>query len=114
MDLLNSVLYVLHMAGVAALLVGFGLQIAGDTRTMSTLMLHGAATQLVTGLALVGVKEADDEPLNHTKIAVKIGITVVVAALVYLNRERDRVPEGVFYGALCLVLLNISLAFGWK
>jgi hypothetical protein len=113
-DLARSALYVLHMAGVTALLVGFGLQLAAGRRAMATMMLHGALTQLVTGLALVAVNEADDRELNHTKIAVKLGVTVVVLALVYLNRERDRVPDGVFFGAFALVLTNIALAFGWN
>ena len=114
MDLARSALYVLHMAGVAALLVGFGLQLLGGGRALATMMMHGAGAQLVTGLALVAVNEADDRELNHTKVGVKLGITVVVLAIVYLNRERQRVPDGVFFGALALVLVNIGLAFGWN
>lgn len=114
MDLARLALYVLHMAGVAALLVGFGLQLLEGGRKMATMMMHGAGAQLVTGLALVAVNNADDRDLDQTKIAVKIGVTVVVLALVYLNRERERVPDTVFFGALGLVLANIALAFGWN
>lgn len=114
MDLARQALYVLHMAGVAALLVGFGLQLLEGGRKMGTLMMHGALAQVVTGLSLVGVIEADDRELNHTKIAVKIGVTVVVLGIVYLNRERERVPNAVFFGAFGLVLANIAIAFGWN
>lgn len=108
------VLYMLHMLGVAALLGAFALQVAHGGRGLPTAALHGAAAQLVTGVALVGIAEADDRELNYTKIAVKLGVTLVVAILVLANRKRDSIPEGLFMGAFGLVLLNIGLAFGWN
>jgi hypothetical protein len=107
-------LYFLHIVGVVAIIVGFGVQVAGGGRGMPKVALHGAATQLLTGVALVGVREADDLPVNMTKISVKLGITLVVLVLVAANRKRDPVPEGVFYGALGLVLVNVGLALGWN
>lgn len=108
------VLYALHMLGVAALLAAFALQVAQGGRGLPTAALHGAAAQLVTGLALVGLAEADERDLNYVKITVKLAVTLIVVVLVLANRKRDAVPEGVFMGAFGLVLLNIGLAFGWN
>ena len=108
------VLYMVHMLGVAALLGAFALQVSRGGRGLPVAALHGAATQLVTGLALVGVNEADERELNYAKITVKLGITLTVMILVIANRRRDAVPEGLFMGAFGLVLVNIGLAFGWN
>ena len=108
------VLYALHMLGVAALIGAFAVQVSQGGRGLPKAALHGAATQLVTGLALVGVAEADDRELNYAKIAVKFAITLTVIALVLANRKRESVPEGLFMGAFALVLVNIGLAFGWN
>lgn len=108
------VLYSLHMLGVAALIAGFAVQLSRGGRGMPVVALHGAATQLVTGLALIGVAEADDRHVNYAKIAVKFSITVTVMILVLANRKKADVPEGLFMGTFGLVLVNIGLAFGWN
>ena len=36
-------------------------------------IFHAASAQLITGLALVGVNEADDRDLDHAKVADETG-----------------------------------------
>ncbi len=54
-------------------------------------MLHGALTMLVTGVALVGLREAQGADLNHVKIGIKLAVLVVILALVYVKRDDEHV-----------------------
>lgn len=112
----NSLL-VLHFIGLAALLGSFIGQMKGPERVVQIGMLHGALTQLVTGIAMVGLRESgaydDPDPIDTTKIAVKLGITVIVTVLVFLGRKRegDQTP---LWGAIGgLTLANVVLAVFW-
>ena len=72
---------VLHFLGLASLLGGFLVQMSTKPRGINNAMLHGVLTQLVTGI-LVGIRESkileDEDPLDKTKIVVKLGIALVV------------------------------------
>ncbi|MBK3591715.1 hypothetical protein JHN60_05295, partial [Streptomyces sp. MBT51] len=63
MNALIHVVVALHIIGIAALLGGFLTQMkamgAGTARFVPA-MLHGALTMLVTGVALVGLNQADE------------------------------------------------------
>ncbi len=82
-------------------------------------MLHGALTQLVTGIALVGMRESgvaeSDVPLDNAKIAVKLAVALVVTVLLWVNRRRgDDVPAGVVHAVGGLALLNVFVAVLWE
>ena len=76
-------------------------------------MLHGALLQLVTGLALVGVREADDLPVDHAKIGVKTVVLIAILAVILLNRGKERVSTGPWLAVGLLTTLNIGLAVFW-
>ncbi|MGV8877306.1 MAG: hypothetical protein ACOH1K_07330 [Rhodoglobus sp.] len=93
MDTLNTirlVLLVLHILGLALIIGSFFLQIRRKKGFEFSTMLIGAITQLVTGLALVGVLQASDHDINNTKIAVKTVLAIVVLVAVIIARARQR------------------------
>jgi hypothetical protein len=116
MEVLINVVLGLHIVGVAALLGGFLGQMpamgAGEAR-ITTGMLHGAWTMLVTGLALVGLNEADDQEVNNAKIAVKLAVLLAVLALAYVNRDEEQVGRPVFGAVGALTTANIFIATVW-
>jgi hypothetical protein len=113
MDLLRDVLVFLHFIGLAALFGGMFTQLKTSPRVVNAAMWHGVLTQLVTGLLLVGLLEAGDEDVDHAKIGVKLVIALVIGVLVFVNRKRDALADGLFFGLLGLTTLNIAVAVFW-
>lgn len=113
MQFLYSLLLLLHLVGFAALFGGAFVQIKAPARVINKAMLHGAITQAVTGLLLVGVMEMDGATVNHVKILVKTLVLVAIVVLVLINRKRDDVAPGAFFGVLGLTLVNAALAVFW-
>ncbi|MTE20641.1 hypothetical protein F0L17_16300 [Streptomyces sp. TRM43335] len=116
MEALTHFFVGLHIVGIGALLGGFMTQMkamgAGEARIVPA-MLHGALTMLVTGVALVGLNEADDQTVDHVKIGVKLAVLVVVLALVYVKRDEEKVPAPVFGTIGLLTVANIFIATMW-
>ncbi len=113
MDALYKAIVVLHFLGLASLLGGWLVQLRASPRTISPAMLHGALTQLVTGLALVGLAEtalADEEHVDYAKVGVKLVIVLVVLALSWVNRRRAAVPTGLWFGIGSLAIANVVIA----
>lgn len=113
MDALRYVLLALHLAGMAVLIGAFALQTMAGDRRMVPAIFHAAGAQLVTGLALVAVAEADDRALDHTKVAVKLVIALAVVGLTHAGRRRIPVPPPLFYGAFGLAVANLAIAYSW-
>jgi hypothetical protein len=116
MDVLIEVVVGLHIIGIAALLGGFLTQMkvmgAGEARIVPA-MMHGAWTMLVTGLALVGLNQADDQEVNNTKIGVKLAVLLAILVLAYVNRDEDRVNARVFGAIGLLTVANVFIATTW-
>ncbi|WP_049574806.1 membrane protein [Streptomyces sp. SBT349] len=117
MDVLINIFLALHIVGIAALLGGFFAQMkamgAGEAR-MTPGMLHGALTMLVTGLALVGLNQADDQEVDNVKIAVKLAVLLVILVLVYIRRDDEEgVPAPLFGAVGALTVANIFIATLW-
>jgi hypothetical protein len=116
MDVLIDVVLGLHIVGIAALLGGFLVQMkamgAGEAR-VNPAMLHGGWTMLVTGLALVGLNQADDQEVDNAKIAVKLTVLLVILGLVYVNRDEERVAPPVFGAIGALTTANVFVATVW-
>ncbi|MFJ1926636.1 MULTISPECIES: hypothetical protein [unclassified Streptomyces] len=116
MRVLIDVFVALHIIGIAALLGGFLTQMkamsAGTARFVPG-MLHGALTMLVTGIALVGLDQADDHPVNNVKIGIKLLILVVILGLVYVKRDEEKVEKGLFAAVGGLTMVNIFIATLW-
>lgn len=116
MDVLIHLFVGLHIIGIASLLGGFLTQMKamGDgAARFSPPMLHGALTMLITGVALVGLNQADDNEVNNLKIGIKMAVLVVILGLVYLKRDEERVDKAMFGAVGALTTANIFIAVLW-
>ena len=116
MEIVYNLVVVLHLVGMAIIVGGY-LTVVRAPRMLPGFW-HGALTQLVTGLVLVGLRESGavggDEPVNHAKIGVKLVVALVVAVLVFLNRKKSDVPAGTVHAIGGLALLNVLVAAVWE
>lgn len=115
-EFVHPTLMVLHFVGLASLLGGVLVQIkdtiAGKGRIVAA-MFHGALLQLVTGVLLVGVNQMGDGDVNNTKIAVKLGVLIVITVLVLVYRKKATVASWVIWTIGTLTLANIVIAVLW-
>ncbi len=117
MDVLLNVFVGLHVIGIASLLGGFLTQMkamGAGTARFSPAMLHGALTMLVTGVALVGLHQAQDHGVNNLKIGVKLAILVVILGLVYVKRDEEKVEKALFGAVGGLTVVNVFIAVLWS
>ncbi len=114
MEIVYELLVVLHFLGLASLIGGWLVQLRDTERHVNPAMLHGALTQLVTGVALVGVGEAAlDEQYDYAKITTKLVIVLVVTALVWVNRRKPAIPTGLYLLLGGLSIANVAIAVLW-
>lgn len=114
MHIVYALLAVLHLLGMAALVGGWLVTVRTDL--MNTVMVWGARIQLLTGLLLVMVAELDDAPLDHTKIAVKLVIALIVAGLAEVAASRERRGQespSLRNAAGGLAILDVLVASLW-
>ena len=118
MDTLRIILLIIHFVGLASLLGGFLVQvkaIGAGKGTVVPAMVHGALTQLVTGLLLVAtIQMGDLFDLNNVKIAVKLTVTVVITVLVFVYRKKTPAPSWVLWAIGGLTLANVVIAVAWR
>ena len=112
-DTLFGLLVVTHLLGMAAIVGSW--MVAVSAPKVLPPMVYGAAIQLVTGLALVGL--AASGTVNHevddAKIAVKLVVALVVASLVVLHQRKESVSKGVLHAIGGLAVLNVLVAVLW-
>ncbi|MFM2438490.1 MAG: hypothetical protein RLZ55_1309 [Actinomycetota bacterium] len=119
MEFLEHVLVVLHFIGLASLIGGFLVQIKDSDKVVNNAMFHGALTQLVTGIALVGLAYplADgnrDEYPDNAKIAVKLVILLVILGLILVNRKKPTISTGLWGAIGGLAIVNVIIAVFWN
>lgn len=114
MELLYSALVVLHVVGIVAIGYGFFKELAKKTFGVNVAMLHGASTQFLTGVLMVGLHEsgavASDEVLDMTKITLKLIIAIAVIAAYSIGKRKSGTK---LYWSLIgsLTLTNIVIAY---
>lgn len=113
MEIVHGIVLLLHLIGWAALFGGLFVQLKAKQPVVNAAMLHGAITQLVTGLLLVGLLEMNDADVNHMKIGIKLLVTIVIGVLVIVNKRKDHMSKGLWGVLLLLTLLNAGLAVLW-
>jgi hypothetical protein len=116
MDFLHDVLTLLHLVGFAALFGGVFTQVKSKAPVVNAAMLHGALTQLVTGVLLVGLASGvkdDDFTVDNTKVAVKLVVVLVITGLLFAHRKRPAITRGTLFTIGGLTLLNAGIAVFW-
>ncbi len=117
MTFVYNLLVVLHFIGLASLLGGFLVQMKSPDKGVNPAMLHGALTQLVTGVLLVGIASAGlvpGEEVDHAKIAVKLLIVLVITALAFVGRKRTPPQVGLWGAIGSLTLVNVVISVFWN
>ncbi|MEY4102366.1 MAG: hypothetical protein RIR88_500 [Actinomycetota bacterium] len=115
MEILATVLVILHLIGMAFLLGAFLVQIkdiAAGKGVVLRGMLDGALLQLITGLLLVGIYSAGliaDEKVNNAGIGAKFLIAVAVYVLAFVFRKRIPAPSWALWTIGGLTLVNVIL-----
>jgi uncharacterized BrkB/YihY/UPF0761 family membrane protein len=113
-EIIYIVLLVLHFVGILAIGYGFFKELAKKTFGVNVAMLHGASTQLLTGILLVGLHESgsldSDYVVDHTKIAIKLVIAIAIIAMYSIGKRKS---EQKIYWALigALTLANVIIAY---
>jgi hypothetical protein len=115
MNLIYSALAVLHVVGIVAIGYGFFKELATKTYGVNVAMLHGASTQLLTGVVMVGLREAgiaeNEEILDMSKIAIKLAISLAIIAMYSIGkRKSDPKLYWLLIGALTLTNIVIAVA----
>lgn len=116
MEILRLLMLGLHFLGLSALVGVFLMQLRQRSGFATGLLMGGAITQLVTGLALVGLREAQHLPVNNVKVGVKLVIALIaaVAAVVcHLRQRKDQPAMPFFHTAGGLGVVNIFIAVLW-
>ena len=92
MTILTNAFLVLHLLGAAAI-IGPWLA-APRAGVVRMAMVWGARAQLLTGLALAGLVHATNQPVNDTKLGVKLVVAVACLACLEMANGRQRRAVG--------------------
>lgn len=119
MHLLHQILVLVHLIGFASLFGGALVQARSSQPEVNLAMVHGAWTQLVSGVLLVGQREAGLDPtvdgdLDLVKVGVKLMITLAVVVLVAKNRKFATIPRGLWVLIGAMTLVNAGVAVLWQ
>ena len=106
------IMYVIHLLSVIGILVLLLLQWNKSPRKLNPGVLHAGLTALIAGVVMVGLHNSvePDEPLNHTKVGIKLVVLVVILALGYKNVKKPELPKNVWLTMTGLTVLNIIIA----
>ena len=114
MEILRHIVVYLHLIGFALLLGGAVAQYLTGKLRINLAMLGGAVLQVLTGLILAAPWGlAPDVKLNYVKLTVKLVVGLMILAMVYFPRNREKVNRGHFLAVVGLVLLNAGVAVLW-
>ncbi len=112
MSAINTVLYLIHILAVIGILTLLLLQWNKNPRTLNAGVLHAGLTALIAGAVMVGIHDSvePDEPLNHTKVGIKLVVLIVILALGYKNVKKPELPKNVWLVMIGLTIFNIVIA----
>ena len=115
MEFVRLLLLFLHLLGMATLVGVFLLSLRAPAGApLNVGWIHGAALQLITGLALQLLAPLTHADYNNAKLGIKLLVLVVIGglALVYVIR-RVPAPRWLNPALAGLVVLNVGLAVFW-
>ena len=112
MSAINTVVYLIHVLSVIGILTLLLLQWNKNPRKLHPGVLHAGLTALIAGVAMVGMHNSvkPDEPLNHTKVGIKLVVLIVILALGYRNVKKPQLSKNVWLTMIGLTVFNIVIA----
>jgi hypothetical protein len=116
MIIVYNIVVFLHIVG-AAMIVGIWI---GNMKkpTVHPRQFDGAATQLLTGIVLMGLIPALDMDANYFKLGVKFAIALAVVVLAFIGRRKykngEDISKGLAHSVGGLALANIAIATIWN
>jgi hypothetical protein len=113
MEFLYNVLLVLHFVGLALLLGAVIVQARDPQKTVTRWMFDGALTQLLTGIAMVGIASSgglEGEKPNNTVVGIKLLIVLVIAVIAFIGKKKPAPQVGLWALIGVLTLVNILVA----
>lgn len=127
MDLVRDITLIVHFLGLAMIIGPFFIQLRAHTGFAFSWVLTGGIVQLVSGVLLTGLAEMrlagnPDLALDHTKIAVKLVLSliiVVIAALAYTKQKKIAAGETqrrllpLLHSAGALAITSVVVAVVW-
>ncbi len=127
MEIVRDVLLISHFFGLALIIGPFVGRLRADDGYMFGVVFSGALIQFVSGLALTGLAEMrladiDNMAVDHTKIAVKtlIGLIILIVAFVGYQKQRRLEPGAkarqllpLLHTAGALAIISIVVAVVW-
>ena len=127
MDILRDLLLISHFFGLALIIGPFVGRLRADGGYMFGVVLSGAIIQFVSGLALTGLAEMrladiDNMSVDHTKIAVKTVVSLVILVVAFLGYRSQRKMDAsasqrkllpLLHSAGALAIINIAVAVIW-
>ncbi|GEB44332.1 MULTISPECIES: Fe-S protein [Microbacterium] len=116
MEILRSVVVLVHLVGFAVLFGAWVVEAVARRTRVTPLMSYALVISLVTGLALSAPWGLDHD-LNYAKIGVKLVVLIVIGALLGIGSARQKrtgtLPPAIFWPIGILALLNAGLAVVW-
>jgi uncharacterized membrane protein YadS len=116
MELARNVLLVLHLAGMAGILISL---LASRTR-LSPGVTHSALLALVAGIALVGLRyglhsqdPAKWETVDNAKITIKFIFVLAILVIGFVNKKKESLSPMVVPWIAGLTIGNIIIAYVW-
>ena len=113
MELVVNLFLVAHLLGMAAI-IGSAVFVARGAVTPA--LVWGARAQLITGILLVGLVQANDEEVDNAKIGVKLVVAVAVVACAEIaaaGERKGRPRPQLVHAAGALAVLNVLVAALW-
>jgi len=112
MSAINTVVYLIHILSVVGILTLLLHQWNKKPRKLNPGVLHAGLTALIAGAVMVGLHDSvkPDEPLNHTKIGIKLLFLIIILTLGYKNVKKPELSKNVWLTMTGLTILNIIIA----
>jgi len=101
-----------HLIGFASLFGVAVVQVRAQVRVARNGMMHGALTQLISGLVLAALMK---NSLNPDALGAKLGIVlIIIVILAFYRRKTERIiPPLPFFTVFGLTLLEVIIALVW-
>ena len=113
-EIIHIIFRYIHLIGFATVLGGMIVQFGAKKRVVNSAMLHGAATQLITGLALFFLTLST---VDHLKAMLKLVLLAVLLTM-FIVQRRAGTESGLsgraFWIDTAMVFVIAGIAVFWR